>query len=255
MPNETITLLVPNYNNGPYLAECLDSLLAQTCERWRCIILDDASTDASAEIYPRYAGDPRIRVEHNPENLGLIGSLRRLISMAETDLIGLLDPDDALVSHAIETMLEAHESHQDAGFIYSNFMYCDETLERLRPGFSRPIPPGRTSLDVDCISHFKTFRKSVYERTEGYDEAILYAEDKDLVLKMEEAAPVHFVDAELYRYRLLASSQSHGPKRAIGKSNFALARRNARRRRAAAGLPMSPKQRLLRVLDGLLHRD
>ena len=85
MSTESITLLLANYNNGQYLRACLDSVLAQTSDRWRCIVLDDASTDDSAEVYAEYEGEPRIRIEHNPENLGYIGTLQRLIAMAETD--------------------------------------------------------------------------------------------------------------------------------------------------------------------------
>jgi glycosyltransferase involved in cell wall biosynthesis len=249
-----MTLLLANYNNGQYLSQCLDSVLAQTSSRWHCIVLDDASTDHSREIYAKYADEPRIRVEYNPKNLGLIGTLKRLISMAETDIVGILDPDDALVPEAVETILSAYELNPQAGFIYSNFWYCDADLKMLRPGFCRPIPSSKSSLDMDCVSHFKTFRKTVYDGTAGYDEAILYAEDKDLVLKMEEAAPIVHVEPLLYLYRLLPSSQSHGPKRKVGKRSYALARRRARQRRANQGYPMSPMQRLLRFLDGLLHK-
>lgn len=254
MSSESITLLLANYNNGQYLRACLDSVLAQTSSRWRCIVLDDESTDDSREVYAEYVDQPRIQVEYNPKNLGYIRTLQRLISMAETDVVGLLDPDDALVPEAVETILRAYDTNPRAGFVYSNFWYCDAELERLRPGFCRPIPPSKSSLDMDCVSHFKTFRKSVYETTAGYDEAILYAEDKDLVLKMEEAAPLLHVDPLLYLYRLLPSSQSHGAKRKVGKRSYAMARRQARQRRAKQGYPMSPKQRLLRSLDRLLGR-
>ena len=108
---------------------------------------------------------------------------------------------------------------------------------------------------MDCVSHFKTFRKTVYEETAGYDEAILYAEDKDLILKMEEAGPIVHVDSLLYLYRLLPTSQSHGAKRKVGKRSYALARRLARRRRADRQLPMSLKQKAMRLVDRLLHRS
>jgi glycosyltransferase involved in cell wall biosynthesis len=253
MSTESITLLLANYNNGQYLRECLDSVLAQTSARWQCIVLDDASTDDSREVYAEYGDEPRIRIEHNPENLGYIGTLQRLIAKAETDIVGLLDPDDALSEEAVETILAAYEANPEAGFVYSNFWYCDAKLQPLRHGFCHPIPPSRSSLDMDCVSHFKTFRKRVYEETTGYDAAILYAEDKDLVLKMEEAAPLVHVEGLLYLYRLLPSSQSHGAKRKVGKRSYARARRLARRRRTERGLPMSLRQRVLGWLDGILH--
>jgi hypothetical protein len=62
--------------------------------------------------------------------------------------------------------------------------------DEVGPMDATAIPQGKTNLHRSRVSHLKTFRKRVYEKTEGYDESILYAEDKDLTYKMEEVGSV-----------------------------------------------------------------
>ena len=68
--NETlISLVVPVYNAGPWLAPCLASITAQTHTAWECILSDDGSTDGSAEACDAAAAaDPRFRVVHRPNS-------------------------------------------------------------------------------------------------------------------------------------------------------------------------------------------
>ena len=232
---EKISILVANYNNGKYLRECIDSVINQTSNNWLLYIRDDASTDNSKKIYSEYENHPQIKILFNEKNLGYIKTLKELIEDAETDIVGILDADDKLDKTAVEKVLRKYRIHYFAGFVYTNFWYCDEKMNIKRPGFCKPLPKGYTNLETLSTSHFKTFRKSVYYKTEGYDEEILYAEDKDLVYKMEEVTRLHMVNEPLYYYRELEVSESHGGKKSkLSKKNFLLARKKAFKRR---GLP------------------
>jgi hypothetical protein len=132
-------------------------------------------------------------------------------------------------------MYHHHTNFPDCGLIYSQFAYCDENLTPGRLGFSVQIPPGQTTLDINAVSHFKTFKLSDYLKTPGYDENILYAEDVDIIYKMEEVAGLKFVDKCLYLYRERPDSICHSK----DKINVAImsrvkARINALRRRCAS---------------------
>lgn len=228
---ESITLLMANYNNGQYLEQCLESILDQTSPWWKLIIADDQSTDNSEDIYQKYLHYPQIIILFNQQNLGYIKTLKKLIREADTDIVGIVDPDDKLEKNCVKKVLEYYHQIPDTGFLYTNFWYCDENLTVEKKGYCRAIPKDKTALQYDWVSHFKTFRKSVYEKTSGLDESIIYAEDKDLVLKMEEVTDLHFLDLELYYYRVKPDSQSHGKKRKISKRNYKKAKRRARFRR------------------------
>ncbi len=104
---EEITYLIANYNNGKYIADCLASLQQQTVPQWRALIVDDKSTDNSLEVIDPWRSD-RIQLRQNAQNIGYIGSLVRLIEQATTDIVGILDPDDALQPTATAQVLRAY---------------------------------------------------------------------------------------------------------------------------------------------------
>lgn len=217
---ETITYLVANYNNGKYIHDCLASLHAQTSPHWHCIICDDKSTDDSLALIRPWLSE-KITLLTNEQNIGYTSTLIKLIAHAQTDIVGILDADDALQPEATALVLQIYQEHEQVGFVYTNFTFYDETLTTvIAPGISRASLPGYTSLEIGYVSHLKTFRRCAYAQTTGYDPTILYAEDRDLIYKMEEVTSFYFLDRDLYKYRRVAHSQSNDSKKAqIGHRN------------------------------------
>lgn len=231
-----ITYLVSNYNKGPYLADCLASLHAQSSPHWRCLICDDGSTDASLTILQPWLGD-KIRLIQNERNQGVIYTLQRLIAEASTELVGVLDADDALYPEATACLLAAYEQNPAVGFVYSNWTaYSADLRTPLRPGPIAALPPNWTLLTAGFVPAIRTFRVSAYQRTAGLDPTAYYAEDMDLTYKLEEVTPRMFIDRELYQYRQLAASQSHAPhKTDVMLRSTARVYRNALKRRQIGG--------------------
>jgi glycosyltransferase involved in cell wall biosynthesis len=245
-----LSVIMANYNNAPYIEEAIESVIQQSFQEWELLVLDDASTDNSLEKVIKF-NDPRIRILRNRYNLGYIGSLKRLIEEANTDVICILDSDDVLVEQALGEIHKAYLENPGCGFIYSNFSICDQDLNVLyQHGKNKAIPPGESNLTCDCVSHFKTFRKSAYLLTEGYSEEILYAEDKDISYKLEEVTNLFFVDQVLYKYRVLPDSQSNDPIKAkIGEASFDLAKFYAYKRRKKSGFASISKETMQDILD------
>lgn len=227
-----ISVLMANYNNGPYISQAIDSVLRQTFFNWELLILDDCSRDNSRDIIKGYLKDKRIKFYKNSVNRGYTGSLKKLIKISNSEILGILDPDDALRDDALLKIVQAYSENLDSGFIYSQFVYCDQNLNPQKNGYCAKIFNESSNLFCNCVSHFKTFKKSEYLKTDGYDENILYAEDKDLILKMEEVTRLFFLDEALYYYRVLPNSQGHDYRKFnTGKISFAMARYNAYKRR------------------------
>ena len=109
-----LTYLIALYDQELYVADCLESLVAQTDPRWRALVLDDCSTDASARIVGEWE-DERITLIHGEENVGYIAALRCLIAEADTEILAVLDPDDALHPAATEVLLDAFRVSPGAG--------------------------------------------------------------------------------------------------------------------------------------------
>ncbi len=90
-----VSVLVPVYNGEKYLAECLDSVLAQDFANMEILIADDGSTDGSRELIRHYAEkDSRIRWWRNPANLGLAGNFNACLRAARNDYIKYVLQDD-----------------------------------------------------------------------------------------------------------------------------------------------------------------
>ena len=247
------SVLMANYNNGKYILEAIQSVLDQTFKDWELVIVDDCSTDNSIEKIKPYLEDERIQLFKNNVNMGYISTLKRLIYESRAEILGILDSDDVLTSDALRVMYDAHKNNPNCGFIHSQFIWCDSKLNPKSRGYCDSIPPSRTNLHYDCVSAFRTFKKRDYFKTEGYDEKILYAEDQDLSLKMEEVTNLLFIDKILYKHRVLPHSQSHDPqKNQIGLNSFALAKYNAYKRRLNTNIPnVTRKEMANQLLDAI----
>ncbi len=209
--NPEFSVIMANYNGEKYIAQAIESVLAQTFINWELIIIDDASKDRSVEIIQKYLKDPRIRLIQHQSNQKYIQALISGIEAMKSNIFGALDSDDALLPQAIEVMVNAHRKYPKAGYIYSQFMYCDAELKPKRKGYCNHISQGKSNLDSDKVSHFRTIKKNYYNQTPGYDRSVLHAEDKDISYKMEEVSDLVFIDEVLYLYRVLDESISHIP--------------------------------------------
>lgn len=98
-----VSVVIPVFNVEPYLAECLDSVLAQTLRDIEVVCVDDGSTDGSGSLLDEYASeDPRIKVIHQ-SNMG-VGHARNVgMDASSGDFIAFMDPDDL---YPDETVLE-----------------------------------------------------------------------------------------------------------------------------------------------------
>ncbi|MBQ8294589.1 MAG: glycosyltransferase [Alphaproteobacteria bacterium] len=96
-----VSVLLPVYNGGPFLREAIDSVLSQTLTDFEFIIIDDASTDNSADIIAEY-DDRRINFIRNEHNLGLIGTLNKGLGIARGKYIARMDQDDICLPLRLE---------------------------------------------------------------------------------------------------------------------------------------------------------
>ncbi len=109
-----VTVLLPVYNGEKYLLESVQSILQQTFSDFEFLIVDDGSTDRSADIIASF-GDSRIRVLKNPERLKLSGALNRGIQEAKGKYIARMDADDIAMPGRLEGQFRFMEQHPDVG--------------------------------------------------------------------------------------------------------------------------------------------
>lgn len=107
-----VTIVVPVYNVEQYLARCLDSVFAQTCDDFEVICVNDCSRDRSGAILSEYAGrEPKLTVLLNRQNIGLGRTRERGVRHASGKYILFLDSDDYIRRDYVETYLREMEAH------------------------------------------------------------------------------------------------------------------------------------------------
>lgn len=117
-----VAVCVPSYAAEKYLAEALDSVLAQTETDWEMVIVDDASTDASFEIAQKYAAaDPRITAFRNAENQGAAATWAAVIDKTTAPYVKLLCSDDSIRADCLERQLAVFDADatQQIGLVSS----------------------------------------------------------------------------------------------------------------------------------------
>lgn len=206
------SLLIAHYNNFDYFRDCYKSIQKQSYRYFEVIIVDDCSTDDSfAKIQDLTKGDSQVRIYENKENKGVGYTKKKCVELATGEICGFLDPDDALTEDAIETSVKAYEN-RDIIATYSEIYICDETLT-IKKKFeaSRKIKnknPLFFNINFE-VSHFFTFKKEAYLKTEGINENYKVAEDMDFYLKLYEKGNFKFIQKPLYLYRIHNIGLSH----------------------------------------------
>ncbi|NYE19880.1 glycosyltransferase [Microbacterium immunditiarum] len=105
-PEPVVTIVVPGFDVAEYAVEALDSLRRQTLREWIAILVDDASTDATPDLFAEAAAsDPRYRVVRHETRRGLGAARNAGLDLVETPFVGFLDADDVLTERALERLV------------------------------------------------------------------------------------------------------------------------------------------------------
>ena len=128
-----VSIITPLYNGKNYIEETMTSVVNQTYENWEMIIVDDCSSDGSAEVVEKYIHDhqeQRIRLLHNRENLGVANTRNAGMKEAKGQYICFLDSDDLWkakkLEHQISFLKEKQKMDSKAGFVFGTCEIINE---------------------------------------------------------------------------------------------------------------------------------
>lgn len=183
----SVSVVIPAYNYAHYLSKAIDSALLQEHANYEIIIVDDGSTDNTAEVIKQY-GD-RVRYIYQ-KNAGLPAARNTGIRAARFDYIGLLDADDewlpGFLCHAMETF---DRLPPEFAIVTCRAAYIDGNSTRL---FTKRLDvglPGEiTCRDIILKSRFSpsavVARKAAFEETGFFDETLCSSEDRDMWIRI-----------------------------------------------------------------------
>lgn len=194
-----IGVVIPCYNSEKYIEKTIDSLKKQTFVDWKCVIVNDGSTDNSEEIILKCIdGDKRfsyIKQENQgvpPRNIG--------IRSLNSKYIFCLDADDIINENYFSKGVEFLDSNPDYSVFYGNakFLYDDGTTK----DWKLPEYSYTRLLRGNIIYCSFLYRRSDYEKTDGYDETMKGFEDWDFLIRLlKNAGKVYKSKSVLFYYR------------------------------------------------------
>lgn len=123
--DDLVSIVMPSYNTAKYIAETVQSVLAQTYQNWELIIVDDCSTDDTNEVVKPFLRDSRIRYLKNEKNSGAAVSRNRALREAKGKWIAFLDSDDLWMPEKLEKQI-AFMKENGYHFSYTDYMEIDE---------------------------------------------------------------------------------------------------------------------------------
>lgn len=126
-----ISVITPSYNGEKFIEDTINSVLAQTYEKWEMIIVDDCSTDQTRNILDEYQKkDSRIHTIYLKENLGAAGARNTALRQAKGKYIAFLDGDDVWYPTKLEKQL-AFMEERDLAFSFTQYDLMDEHGEKM----------------------------------------------------------------------------------------------------------------------------
>jgi glycosyltransferase involved in cell wall biosynthesis len=179
-----VSVIIPTYNRRAMLLEAIDSVLAQSTQSFELIVIDDGSTDGTAEHLEGLAKSIRFeRIDHR----GPGAARNRGVALASAPLIAFLDSDDLWAPTKLERQLAFMNANPDCAISQTNEIWI-RNGRRVNPGLRHRKRSGDifiASLRTCLISMSATMmRTDLFRSLTGFDEGMLAAEDYDLWLRI-----------------------------------------------------------------------
>ena len=172
-----VSICIPVYNGADFIWECIGSALAQTDGRFELLVLDNCSTDGTAEIVTGVR-DSRIRYIRNETNIGSIANFNRCIEHARGEFFVLLPHDDLLRPNCLKEFLDKLQHHERAGFAYASCATVDAAGRAMRSVINHAADQLLSGPETirDVIDHFHPIqlamaRTAIVRSLGGFDPA------------------------------------------------------------------------------------
>jgi glycosyltransferase involved in cell wall biosynthesis len=213
-PQDLVSVVTATYNMGRYLPQAVQSVLSQTYANVEIQIVDDGSTDDTAQIVRRWDQDERVHV-HRQSNGGQAQARNRGVALSKGPYVAFLDADDEWLPHKLSRQMPLFATPQ-VGVVFSDYERMDGE------GRALPKPPtrmyrGRVSgaLLIDNFVSFQTVvvRRECLERHGAFDESVRMGDDYDLWLRLSAHYEFDFVPEATVRYRIWSGQMSKNYRR------------------------------------------
>ena len=193
-----VSVIIPTYNRLPMLKEAVNSVLAQDFEDFELIVVDDGSTDGTAEEIKQYGG--RVKLLQHSENRGVSAARNRGILHAKGKYIAFLDSDDLWVKGKTRIQVAFLDENPHYPLCYTDEIWIRRG-KRVNPKIKHAKYSGwifEKCLPLCTISPSSAMmRKTLFSKVGLFDEALPVCEDYDFWLRVSARFPIFFINKKL----------------------------------------------------------
>jgi glycosyltransferase involved in cell wall biosynthesis len=214
MTQGAVSVVIPVYNNQPYVASAVRSVLAQTRPPEEVIVVDDGSIDSTAEALEPCRASIHYVFQ---QNRGEPAARNRGIQEAHGEYIAFLDGDDLWLPNKLELQMEYLREHPSCSLVYTDMSTFDEhgiIDASVKDRFRMTLPTGRIFPSLFMRSLFGSgsvvFRKNCLDKVGYFDEDLLVGSDYEMWLRISRHFELGVVDRPLLKYRHHAAMSTRG---------------------------------------------
>jgi len=201
-PRPAVTVVISTFNRAGIVGRAIRSVLAQTCQNWELIVVDDCSTDGTEQAVRSFS-DARIGYIRHERNRRQAAARNTGIRSARGEYVAFLDDDDEWLPEKLEKELEVfRNSDPEVGLVYSGRMLVDgqgKVLTIRMPTKSGWVHEALLESDFIRSPSGAMLKKEVLDRVEGFDETFLNCEDYELWVRVTKVAKVACVPQCLFK--------------------------------------------------------
>lgn len=202
-----VTIVTPTLNQGSFIRETIESVLAQGYSRIEYIVVDGGSSDGTRDVLRSY-GD-RLHWVSEPDS-GQAAAINKGFALGRGEILAWLNSDDTLLPDAVEHAVSAFESAPGTGMVYGRGLILDEAGRVLHPFAG--IEPFFAWRLLNCLCFVLQpacfFRRSQFLAAGGLDEQLHYGLDWELWIRLAARTDVRFLDRELACSREYADTKT-----------------------------------------------
>ncbi len=221
-----ISVLLPVYNAEKYIAEAINSILAQSYQNFELIILNDGSTDSSLAVINRYQNNPLVKIVTH-ENKGLIATLNKGITLAKGEYIARMDADDIAYPRRFQKQLALFEANESLGVCSTSTEDFGAANRVVIRSENNDILKA-TLLFLPPFSHPATMikRSVLIDNNISYREEFKHCEDFDLWSQLAPYCRFSNVTEVMLRYRVHPEQVTNSFSEVVLDAHFRICQRN-----------------------------
>lgn len=216
-----VSVVMPTFNCALYVGRAVDSVLNQTYRDYELVVVDDGSTDNTADIVARYEDKITYCYQNNS---GVSAARNRALKNSGGEFIAYLDADDLWYPQKLERQIEFLDGHKECGLLHSEVSVIDEQNEIVHARFNgetaRAVPQGYCKDDLLRRCHIQTptviERRKCIEKIGGFDERLPITQDyMHWIMIALDGWAFGYIDEPLAMYRWRAGSLMSSKRRVL----------------------------------------